>query len=184
MLHLHPILERLLDTLRKEYNIKIHFARLEAHGVFMWNGLEEKIELNAIEWMYSCEYIVDSLEFNTLVSTLFHELGHMVDYRTNKYTLGYYSKHPLDYNNYIIEAEKSADRTGKRLMKQHLPICSFISSHDNENRVEYYDKYKNIAHNWIKIHNHAFYEEILEREINWAPQEQWAYCEGQKRGCG
>lgn len=81
-------------------------------------------------------------ERDTFISMFFHELGHYVEHVFNKYKTFYHSKTPLYKMRLVaLKAERSADKTGRRLCKIYFPDVKYESSYRTKDEIEFNREY-------------------------------------------
>lgn len=113
------------------YKSKKEYAASHPYGAY--TPETRTIKLNAYDFSEAC-----------FLSTLFHELGHHIDYVNGKYLPIYDRQSVLtdDGYGYFVDnyysLELSADRTGKSLMSKHFPDYAYKSSYDPKPKE--YDK--------------------------------------------
>jgi hypothetical protein len=79
------------------------------------------------------------------LSNLFHEIGHLVDYRSGKFP-GFYGPNPTKkyLSKYALQAELHADRTGAREMKKLFPTVRFMYTYKHKRWQKYLKLYYNL----------------------------------------
>lgn len=75
-----------------------------------------------------------TMTLESLLSTIMHEIGHILDYREGKYKeylVGNLTTQKL-FNKWArqaLKAERSADKRGKKLLKEFFPGIKFLGSY-------------------------------------------------------
>lgn len=87
---------------------------------------------------------VDINNRRELLSTMFHEAAHIVNYNNNKY---YKYHHDLGGKKYLrriaLRAERYTDKVGRKLMKEHYPDVRYLAGYrTKENQQWLRDYYK------------------------------------------
>jgi len=126
-------LRKELRAIAKQYKVQLQFY--SARGIpYAW---PRKSEI----YIYTGGY-----SRNSVLSSFFHELGHIIDYRNGLFP-GYYVHYPTKayLRRYAIKAEIHTDKTGKGLMKSYYPHDHFIETYRYKSWQKWLLEYWEIA---------------------------------------
>ena len=115
----------ILRKIAKEYDVKVQFKK--------------DIKYNGLGMAYCPENLMTirnakDTDDQTIKTAFFHELGHMIDYKSGHFfpyngRTGNYAY----YKRWGLKAEQSADLIGKKLCKKYFPDLKWKETYFSEN---------------------------------------------------
>jgi hypothetical protein len=128
-------LKKELRLIAKEHGIKVIFVRnLECSGLAYC--LDGRIYVRVIDRNRILH------EDNKIITTFFHEVGHVICYRRGRYKMynsGYFSyKHAKKY---ALKAERAADTAGSKMCKKYYPNMKWKKSYFNKSDAKWLEQW-------------------------------------------